>query len=179
MWDPALCPSVIPIVAIAGWRGDPESSFRIRALGCRASVFVARNGTEHILVGTGQGRVQLAVTGESVLRPARLLTDVAMPAGGTACRLAAIAAFNAGCADQTVSSSVDQHCSFRRLCLVLRALDGHLAGLRQREIAEGLFGGARVQKEWRDPGSYLRDRVRRAIRRGHALMVSEYRHLLA
>ena len=177
MWDPALCPSVIPVLAVAGRRGVPESSFRIRALG-PATVFVARNGIEHILIRTPRSAVQLAVTGASVLRPVRLLTDVAMPASGTACRLAAIAAFNAGCADETVSSSVGEQCSFQRLRLVLRALDGHLAGLKQRDIAECLFGRSRVQKEWRDPGGYVRDRVRRAIRRGRAVMVSEYRHLL-
>src|SRR4029434_3636488 len=62
----------------------------------------------------------------------------------------------------------------RRLLTVLTALDGYLAGLAQREIAEKLFGPSRVRRDWRDPGGHLRDQVRRAIGRGRTLMSGGY-----
>ncbi|MGT2466519.1 DNA -binding domain-containing protein [Mesorhizobium atlanticum] len=45
-------------------------------------------------------------------------------------------------------------------------------------IATALFGHARVQADWNDPGDHLRDRIRRAVRRGQQLMNGEYRRLL-
>ncbi|WP_244271614.1 DNA -binding domain-containing protein [Stappia indica] len=66
-----------------------------------------------------------------------------------------------------------------RLRLVLQALDGSLAGASQREIATALMGRQRVQADWTDPGDHLRDRIRRAIRRGRVLMNCNYRDFLA
>lgn len=66
----------------------------------------------------------------------------------------------------------------RRLSHVLSALDGRLAGRTDREIAISLFGNARVSADWSDPGGWLRDRVRRAVRRGLHLMNGGYLQLL-
>ncbi|ESY91657.1 DUF2285 domain-containing protein [Mesorhizobium sp. LNHC209A00] len=63
--------------------------------------------------------------------------------------------------------------------LLLQALDGSLAGASHREIAEALIGKLRVQDDWKDPRDHLRDRIRRAIRRGHALMNGGYRAFVA
>ncbi|MER8652108.1 DUF2285 domain-containing protein [Mesorhizobium sp. M1121] len=65
-----------------------------------------------------------------------------------------------------------------RLNFVLRALDGALAGESHREIAEALVGQARVRSDWNDPQDHLRDRIRRAVSRGRALMNGEYLNLL-
>jgi hypothetical protein len=65
-----------------------------------------------------------------------------------------------------------------RFAFVLQALDGFLMNWSQREIAERLFGVARVRRDWRHPGGHMRDAVRRAIRRGKRLMESDYRLLL-
>ena len=66
----------------------------------------------------------------------------------------------------------------QRLDFVLHALDGKLAGCTNREIAISLFGRQRVEAAWTDPGEYLQDQVRRAIRRGRYLMGGGYRSLL-
>ncbi|MFN3225792.1 MAG: DUF2285 domain-containing protein [Hyphomicrobiales bacterium] len=66
-----------------------------------------------------------------------------------------------------------------RLRFVLRALDGSLAGLSHREIATALFGEERVRTDWSDPGDHLRDQIRRAVRRGHALMNGGYKDFLS
>jgi hypothetical protein len=65
-----------------------------------------------------------------------------------------------------------------RLNMILRVLDASLAGATQREIAVLLVGPKRAEADWRHPGQHLRDRVRRAVSRGHALMKRGYLKLL-
>jgi hypothetical protein len=67
----------------------------------------------------------------------------------------------------------------RRHIFVCEALDGRLAGLNDREIAVRLFGRERVVSDWSDPGNYLRDRTRRAVRRGLDLMQGGYLNFLS
>jgi hypothetical protein len=66
----------------------------------------------------------------------------------------------------------------QRLVLVLRALDGHLAGEAYRTIAQGLFGERRVPSgaSWKTHD--LRDRTIRLVRSGLHLMRGGYLELL-
>ena len=64
-----------------------------------------------------------------------------------------------------------------RLVLALRALDGRLANASYREIAEALFGAARVsERGWKTHD--LRDRTVRLARLGFTMMQGGYRRLL-
>lgn len=64
-----------------------------------------------------------------------------------------------------------------RLVLALRALDGRLGEASYREIAEALFGAARVpERGWKTHD--LRDRTARLVRLGVAMMQGGYRRLL-
>jgi hypothetical protein len=145
----------------------------------RTDIFREGSGREHVRLSQGRETVQLAVSGASLLDAPYLLTELAIPDEIARSRLAAVAAFNrlsqrrfnAGPYRPEVLASA-------RLPLVLRALDGYLAGASQRQIAMSLFGRRRVEIEWRDPGGYIRDRVRRAISRGRHLMTSGYLELL-
>lgn len=59
----------------------------------------------------------------------------------------------------------------------LQALDGHLAGASERDIAIVIFGARIVMEKWHGD-SELRARVRYLIRRGRKLMGGGYRVLL-
>ena len=59
----------------------------------------------------------------------------------------------------------------------LQALDGHLAGASERDIAIVIFGERMVKEKWHSD-SELRARVRYLIRRGRAMMNGGYRRLL-
>ena len=67
----------------------------------------------------------------------------------------------------------------RRFSLILQATDGAMAMAPQREIAVALFGRQRVEVDWSDPADHVRDRVRRAIRRGRSLVDRGYLDLLS
>jgi hypothetical protein len=60
----------------------------------------------------------------------------------------------------------------------LIALDGHLEGRSHREIAIILLGQDVVEANWNSHTDWLKSKVRRAIRRGKALMNGGYRKLL-
>lgn len=59
----------------------------------------------------------------------------------------------------------------------LQALDGHLAGASERDIAIAIFGTRMVTEKWHGD-SELRARVRYLIRRGRTGMSGGYRSLL-
>lgn len=178
LWDPALCPAAIPAVALRTPPSAGAAPFRPRRA-IRTDIVRAGSGREHVRLSRGGDKVQLAVSGASLLEAPYLLTELAIPNTIARPRLAAIVAlnrlsegrFNAGPARPEAPP-------LPRLALVLRALDGHLAGASQQQIAISLFGGRRVEREWRDPGGCIRDRVRRAISRGRHMMTSGYLELL-
>jgi len=60
----------------------------------------------------------------------------------------------------------------------LQVLDGLAAGASQRELAVALFGSAAVARGWQPDGA-LRAQVRYLIGRARALIVGEYRSLIA
>ncbi len=65
------------------------------------------------------------------------------------------------------------------LTVVLIVVAAGLAGASQRDIARHIFAGDYTDQLWSSRDRPLRDRVRRALRRGYALMHSGYRSLLS
>lgn len=150
------------------------------ALSCRTVVLVDEaEGNQHVLFHQEGHHLQLALTQGSLLEPARLVTNAVFPAQWMSQRINALVCLNHLHARGKLSARYfpvePRH---QRLHFALRALDGALAGAAHRDIATALFGRARVQADWNDPGDHLRDRIRRAIRRGQQLMNGEYRRLL-
>jgi hypothetical protein len=177
LWDPAICGSVLPVVALSA--ADRETSSVCLPADARVFVFVDSAGLEHVLMLKGLRFAQLAVTGASVLSPCHLLTPLVVPPDGGRTRLAAIAEFNALVAGRGLDIGRSRDLvGARRLRFVLQALDGFLAGRSQRTTAEMLFGASRVWRDWNKSDACLRDQVRRAIGRGRRLMMGGYVSLL-
>ncbi|WP_348632193.1 DUF2285 domain-containing protein [Mesorhizobium sp. M1A.F.Ca.ET.072.01.1.1] len=60
----------------------------------------------------------------------------------------------------------------------MRALDGSLTQAFYCDIAAALLGEPQVRADWVAPGDHLRDRIRRAVRRGHVFMNGGYADFL-
>lgn len=60
----------------------------------------------------------------------------------------------------------------------LIALDGHRARASYRDIATVIFGAERTAEAWRGASTALKDRIRRALKRGLELVAGGYRELL-
>jgi hypothetical protein len=65
-----------------------------------------------------------------------------------------------------------------RLRQALLALDASLSGASYRQIATTIFGEERVSEDWNAASRFLKDRIRRLVAKGHALMDGGYRDLL-
>ena len=75
--------------------------------------------------------------------------------------------------DAPLPSAVDN-----RLRQALLALDGSLAGASYRQIATTIFGDERVRRDWDAASRFLKERTRRLVAKGRALMNGGYRDLL-
>ena len=178
VWDPALCPGAIPALAVRTPPSAGAAPFQPRPP-IRTDMFRDAGGREHVRLSQGGEQVQLTVFGASLLDAPYLLTELAIPDQIARPRLEAVAAFNRLAQGRfNAGSSRPETRASARLALVLRALDGHLAGASRQQIAISLFGQRRVEREWRDPGGFIRDRVRRAVARGRHIMTSGYLDLL-
>lgn len=142
LWDPAICRSVVPAVAV------PGESFRIRDLDAEVFVILEDAEPEHMLITREQRCVQLVVRGGTVLSPCRLLTNLEIPPVAKQIRLDAISEFNVLAESGTLSNARSYNCvSVEQLRFVLRALDAWLAGASQRTIAEALYGAPRALRD--------------------------------
>ncbi|MER8460161.1 DUF2285 domain-containing protein [Mesorhizobium sp. M1300] len=149
------------------------------ARSCRISILVTLDGQQHVLVEDRGRSLQLAVSGESLLEPARLTSTVFWPPEELKQRLNALECLNSLRSTgrlQPTFFPIEPRCS--RLRRVLRALDGSIAGAPHREIGLALFGRTRVEQDWANPGDHLRDSVHRAVRRGRSLMNGGYKRFL-
>ncbi|QND62394.1 DUF2285 domain-containing protein (plasmid) [Mesorhizobium huakuii] len=178
-WSPLWCVHVLPVIAEHLSASSATAPFELSALPFRATVLLAPDTGQHVLLRNAEHTLQLAVSGADILQPVCLHTEAIWPAMLSKHRLRALECLNA--------LSVGQHLPARlfppekrgpRLTFVLRALDGSLAGASHRELAEALIGHRRVNADWRDPRDHLRDRIRRAVSRGRALMNGGYRDFL-
>ncbi|SJM31864.1 conserved hypothetical protein [Mesorhizobium delmotii] len=178
-WSPFWCVNVLPVIAEQLSVSSATSRFELSALPCRATVLLSPDKGQHVLLRNVEHTLQLAVSGADILHPVCLRTEAIWPAMLSKPRLRALECLNA--------LSLNQHLPARlfpperrgpRLTFVLRALDGSLAGASHRELAEALIGQRRVHADWRDPRDHLRDRIRRAVSRGRALMNGGYRDFL-
>ncbi|RWN64370.1 MAG: DUF2285 domain-containing protein [Mesorhizobium sp.] len=178
-WSPLWCGHVLPVIAEQLSASSTRAPFELSALQCRATVLLAPDKRQHVLLRNAEHTLQLAVSGGDILHPVYLETEAIWPAMLSKHRLRALECLNA--------LSLGQHPPARlfppekrgsRLTFVLRALDGSLAGASHRELAEALIGHRRVHADWRDPRDHLRDRIRRAVSRGRALMNGGYRDFL-
>ncbi|OWK19815.1 hypothetical protein AJ88_37525 [Mesorhizobium amorphae CCBAU 01583] len=148
-------------------------------MSCRATVLLEPDETQHVHLRNAEHTLQLAVSGADILRPVCLRAEAIWPTALLKHRLWALECLNALCLDGELPARLfPLERRGARLTFVLRALDGSLAGASHREIAEALIGEGRVQSDWKDPRDHLRDRIRRAVSRGRALMNGGYRDFL-
>ena len=171
-WRPDVLPTVIPLVP-TGIDGA-----RPLAIGELGGTILERVGADgrHVIVRLDSGDLRLLLAGPADQPLAAVLPlDDDLPIRATAAlRLWAQMAEQPNQQEEPLALTQQRR---DRLVLMVRALDGHLAEASYREIAEGLFGTRRIEREtWKT--SSLRDRTIRLVRGGIDLMRTGYRKLL-
>jgi hypothetical protein len=170
MWLPHLAPAVI-VLAPA-----PEEFREARSISALRLSFQGAASDGDYLVLQDRTPVVL-IAGATTATPAAALIplDQNFPARAHA----AVRLWRAVTARAVDRSADDLTTSRRRrLALVLRALDAHLAGEAYRAIAQGLFGERRVPSGSAWKTHDLRDRTIRLVRTGLHLMHGGYLELL-
>ncbi|RTM05690.1 MAG: DUF2285 domain-containing protein [Hyphomicrobiales bacterium] len=158
---------------------DGTETFAIDALTCGVSIFRTVDGWQHVLIEDHRRSLRLAVCGSDLLGPVQLKSNALWPPSEIRQRLNRLECLNAlRSTGRLPPRFFPVEPRRARLRSVLRALDGSISGASHREIGTALFGKARMERDWTDPGDHLRDIVRRAVRRGHALMTGGYRRFL-
>jgi len=156
-WDPAVCRSVLQLVAPAPMLVAPRN----------------------VLVCEDARRLQLAIRHCPWLEESELLTSALISPDELRRRQRSLACLTAYVFTGHLPSHLFPHLAeSARLARVAQALDGASSGAPHREIAEAVFGERRVIASWNDPGEHLRDAIRRSIARGKTLMNGGYRHFL-
>jgi len=179
LWRPDVCRHVLPLIARLAASHAPEA-IRLLDIPCRSTLLVLPGGAQHLLFHAAGRSLQLVVSGASIISPVRLLTAAVLERGSMMARLNALQCFNdLHRSGRLGARHFPPERRGRRLRVVLQALDGRIAGASQREIALALFGRRRVELDWADPRSHLRDHVRRAVARGLALSAGLYRQFLS
>ena len=156
-WDPAVCLSVLQLIAPAAPLGAPHN----------------------VLVCEGERRLQLAIWHCPCIEEDALLTSALVAPDGLRQRQRSLAGLNAYIFTGHLPVHLfPQLAGGARLVHVAQALDGALSSASHREIAAAVYGERRVLTSWNDPGEHLRDTVRRSIVRGKSLMNGGYRRFL-
>ena len=137
-------------------------------------------GPQHLLFTEGGRSLQLVIEGADVTKLVRLMADGAPDRVLAGPQLRALRCFNdLRLSGRLYSSHLQRGPLSAYWRVVLRVLDGDLAGASQRDIARHVFAGDYTDQMWSSRDRPLRDRVRRALRRGYALMHRGYRSLLS
>jgi hypothetical protein len=130
------------------------------------------------MYGRRDGSLQVQIRWMAGCGPPCLTAELPTQSGATGPWLDVLARFAALKATGQLGDRVSLDPRSHRLLMIMRVLDASLAGGTQRDIAAMLVGPERMEADWRHPGQHLRDRVRRAVSRGHTLMNGGYLSLL-
>ena len=139
------------------------------------TLFIGANGRQNLLIRDGLQSLQLAIDGASITETVALFVDTKISKRHAARQLRLLECFRAlRSAGALPANCFPPHPRSNRNVVVLEALDGYLAGKSHRQIAVGLYGETRVERDWSDPRENMRDLVRRAIARGVSTMERGY-----
>lgn len=146
-------------------------------------------GEKHFLIGPGrrpklliasQGyAAQLAIDEQTVPVPQALFLSIKIGAAQMdAGKLKPIEEFARFCSGSAIVREPLRGRAPEALRDALIALDGHLAGATQRQIAGEIFGAECVEEDWATGVKSYKSRTRRLIQKGVELMENGYRNLL-
>lgn len=94
-WSPLWCAHVLPVIAeqLSAW--SATAPFELSALPCRATVLLAPDKGQHVLLRNVEHTLQLAVSGADILHPVCLSTEAIWPSMLSKPRLRALECLNA------------------------------------------------------------------------------------
>ncbi len=179
-WCPDMCSAVLRLTAFAVSSNIDATPFLLRDIACPSILLEMRDGPQHLLFAEEGRGLQLVIEGADIVHPVRLMTNSAPHAALANAQLRSLQCFNdLRLTGRLYTANLQRDPLSPRLRRVLRILDGKLSGASHETIAKAVLGGEYARDRWQGRGRTLRDRFRRAVRRGYDLMQGGYRDLLS
>jgi hypothetical protein len=173
VWLPRLNPAAALIIAA------PQTFTNAKPISAATRVFTRRAADgEYCLIDDGHGRLSaVVIDGADALTPAAVVIPLDVHFAVRADAALRVWCATTGRGHRQLQDHITSH-RRRRLSLALRALDGRLAGISYRIIAQVIFGETRIPTgpTWKTHD--MRDRTIRLCRRGLELMRGGYLDLL-
>ena len=181
IWTPDVTNGVLRMYAICRRKDLSSSSlFRPEDIACSMTRLIDADGVQHVLFQEEGRSLQLQVAGAALDRPVFLFAEPRVTHEQDMAYLKAVHRFESLRTTGHLLEANYRSDKYRpRFSEVLHALKLSFDQSTHRAIAAKLYGEARVDKEWTDLRSGMRDHVRRLIQRGRDLVSGEYRNLLS
>ena len=177
LWSAAVDPSVLAVAALPA-STPAGTTFDLADWGDRLTI-VRDSLAEHVLLRPGRGQLRFDVCSGTILQgPVRLFVDATDDdtADMSAARLTSFR--KALSRDPPDCSLPRRGRAHVRQVAALRTFDALIDGASIRDIAITLFGEARVQAEWLDPGEAMKSTCRRLIALARRMSDGGYKSLL-
>ena len=178
LWDPCLDTSILRVEARAAVT-DRAGIFDLDRYASKAVLVKGDSGGEQCLLFEGRHHIRLHVIAGTLLNgPVMLRFEIGWsepfePAISTLRRFLNLCRSGEMPPERPVPDR-----TAHRTILVLRVHDALAKGASIRDIGILLFGLARIEAEWRDPGESLKSQCRRLIASARAMADGGYKELL-
>lgn len=172
-------PNALPLTLSGTAARAPNSDLCLALIPSIRHLMIDAKGTQHLKFRSNRRTLSVVLDGASVaIAPARVvfhiegLQNLERACDGFAA-LTEILQHN-------IERSDDGRWTATNLALrdALIALDGHRVHATYRDIATVIFGAEQTGEAWRSASTALKDRVRRALKRGLELVAGRYREFL-
>lgn len=178
LWCPGLDASVLRVEACAPTEGR-TSIFDLERCASGAVLVKGAVGDEHCLLFEGHHRIHLHVIAGTLLEgPVELRFNIGWSEAFEPAMLT-LKHFLHLCQSGELLPDRSVHDRMRhRAISMLRVHDALVQGASIRDVGIMLFGFARIEAEWRDPGESLKSQCRRFITSARAMAAGGYKDLL-
>lgn len=140
---------------------------------------IAPGRSEKLVIRVGGYAAQLVLDGDGLPLAEAACFSLKLGAGQlVGSNLRQVEEFARACLGSSARPKPARATKAKRLRDALIALDGELAGVRRREIGEAIFGAEVVKDDWDGGVNSYKQRTKRLVDKGFALMRSGYRKLL-
>lgn len=161
-WDAASLPQLLYFKSNHAGKSS-QGNFDLSRIAGRKSI-LRLEGTEYVVIQRRENSVRLAGTGCALSSGSCDIKFEIAGLSGVAPQLAAIKLL-AGFVNEKDENSDAEDQRNPLLLSYLIALDGHLEGKTYRQIAQVIYGEDRVSEVWTNETSFMKDKVRRAVKR--------------
>jgi hypothetical protein len=174
-WDAASLPQLLYFKSKRAVKIG-KGNFDLNCIAGQKSI-LRLEGVEYVVIQRSENSVRLAGIGCSLISGSCDIKFEITGLCGVEPQLAAIKMLTRFVRENDENSETEEQRNPLLLSYLI-ALDGHLEGKTYRQIAQVIYGEDRVSQVWTSETRFMKDKIRRAVERGIALMEGEYVTLL-